>query len=137
MVQEQDTGLTPEEQDKITDRILEMLAEVPTDAKPTDFGDGLRILADRVDAAPSLWGAKLHPTQPAELLVAMTTAPAVRAIAADLGATVSEFAAAGSLHTRADLDMGYVTLHLFAIDVHPRELHRPVDVTETIEEQEQ
>lgn len=140
MVQEQDTGLTPEEQEHINQATIRLMKMLDITPAPTELGNALRALADRVDNAPALWGAKAFPDQPARVSILMTNGTAVWAVGKDLAATVKARPSQGGeleLYTTADVDMGYVELHLFAYDAEPRELHRPVDVTETIEEQEQ
>jgi hypothetical protein len=101
----------------------------------TPLGDSLRALADLADEVPALEGARVVPAVPQSILVAVRTGLVARALADDFGVRVSEYVdhAHTCVHTSFEVERGAAILRVYAIDNLPRELRRPVDVTEQLE----
>lgn len=101
----------------------------------TPLGESLRQIADLVDHAPALEGARTVPGVPQSIMVSVRTGLVVRTLAKDFGVTVSETVDDDhdTVHTSFSIERGAATLHVYAIEDRPRELHRPADVTDTIE----
>lgn len=102
------------------------------------LGDSLRDLADVVDQVPSLTMAMRHPDLPQQLTILVKTASAVEGIGAVLERPVTVHSASdGQVYTTIQIPCGRVQLHVFAMEEAPRELHRPLEVTEKLAEVEE
>jgi hypothetical protein len=101
----------------------------------TPLGDSLRALADLADNVPALEGARVVPAVPQSILVAVRTGLVARALADDFGVRVAEYVdhAHTCVHTSFEVERGAAILRVYSIDDLPRELRRPVDVTEHLE----
>ncbi|WP_286796333.1 hypothetical protein [Microbacterium sp. UBA3394] len=82
----------------------------------TQLGDALRRLADRVDGAPALAGAKKYPTVPAQIDFTVRTRDVVAVLAQDFGAPVHTHHGEQGLRSFFDVDCGGVVLHVFAFE---------------------
>lgn len=101
----------------------------------TPIGDSLRALAELVDRVPALEGARTAPNVPQSILVGVRTGLVTRALAADFGVPARESVDVehNTLHTSFEVESGAAVLHVYAIEALPRELRRPVEVTEHLE----
>lgn len=106
---------------------------MPKTMVATELGDALRRLAEVVDAAPALLGAALYPI-PHALSVIVRTADVVHVLARDLGAEVTVYETDdGHVHTWFEVVTFPAALRVSHLGPAPRELHRPADVTDSIE----
>lgn len=104
---------------------------------PTVLGDSLRRLAEIVDGAPSIKTAIMHNHLETvhELPIQMTTPEAVTKIAADLGLPTKTYGSwPGHKYTAVDIVAAPLSLHLFAEHDPHKELRRPVEATDAIED---
>ena len=97
------------------------------------LGDSLRQLADAIDRAPGLATAMTHPGVPLNLLVGMPIASEVERFAPMFNAHVEHGVNGNEAETWFDMLCGQVRLTVYAIEPLPRELRRPVSVTERME----
>ena len=108
-------------------------SSVPVDV--VSIADGLRQVADLFEKHPADDGGLKYPDQGVSVSVVAASREAVHVWAAVLQHPVQAYVGEAEVHTYLDVRVGAVTVRVSHVEKLPREVRRPVDVTDRIEAQ--